>query len=110
MTKVILCGVFYGNEYLFSRQMAEEVMKTPPSPTERESRAEVEELEGFEGMDALARTMEACELEQNCSLTLCPPSYLLVHSTSQFYDVYRSSCSTPLSVSVCQLRTAAKRV
>ena len=41
-------------------------MKTPPSPTERENRTEVEELEGFEGMDALARTMEACEPEQNC--------------------------------------------
>ena len=100
---------------LFSRQMAEEVMKTPPSPTEKENRAEVEELEGFEGMDALARTMEACELAYSCSVILCRLVYTSLltlytpYCTSQFSCEYRSSYSTPLSVFVCLLRTVAKR-
>lgn len=66
--------------------MAEEVMKTPPSPTERENKAEEEELEGFEGMDALARTMEACEPELNCSLPFI---------SSSSYVPFSSSSSSP---------------
>lgn len=41
----------------FSRQLAEEVLKTPPTSTDDEEL----EMSGFEGMEVLAKAIEASE-------------------------------------------------